>query len=105
MAVHELTTNAIKYGALSVPEGHVRVDWSIEADADGETLVLDWVETDGPPVTEPATNGFGIMLIERGLKQDMSAEIKVEFLPQGVCARLRAPLKPQGTAPPEAFHA
>ncbi|WP_419759994.1 CheR family methyltransferase [Acidisoma sp.] len=101
MAVHELTTNAIKYGALSVPEGKVRVDWSVETDPKGETLVLDWVETGGPTVGRPNGNGFGMLLIERGLKQDMSAEIKVEFPPTGVCARLRAPLYPQGIMAPE----
>ena len=102
MAVHELTTNAVKYGALSVPEGLVRVVWSVEAGDDSETLVLDWIETGGPAVSAPGANGFGIMLIERGLKQDMSAEIKVEFPPDGVRAWLRAPVKPQRTALPEA---
>ena len=102
MAVHELTTNAIKFGALSVPEGKIRVDWSIESDASSQILVLDWVERDGPRVTVPAANGFGMLLIERGLKQDMSAEIKVEIVPTGVCARLRAPLQRQGTAIMEA---
>jgi two-component system CheB/CheR fusion protein len=106
LAIHELTTNAVKYGALSVPEGHVHVTWSIEpgAETGAETgvLLLDWVETDGPAVTGSPVRGFGMMLIERGLKQDMSAEITVEFLPAGVSARLRAPLPPQGAAPAEA---
>jgi two-component system, chemotaxis family, CheB/CheR fusion protein len=102
MAVHELTTNAVKYGALSVPEGNVRVTWVIEPGPQNEILVLDWVETDGPPVTPPTGRGFGMMLIERGLKQDMAAEISVEFRGTGVCARLRAPLNPQATSDPEA---
>ncbi len=102
MAVHELTTNAVKYGALSVPEGNVRVTWSVEPGPEHETLTLDWIETHGPTVNPPSGRGFGMMLIERGLKQDMAAEITVEFSPAGIHARLRAPLPHQGTATIEA---
>jgi two-component system CheB/CheR fusion protein len=102
MAIHELATNAVQHGALSVPEGKLRVTWAIEAGADGEVLKFDWVESGGPAVTPPAEHGFGMTLIERGLQQDMSAEIQVEFPVTGVRARLRAPLPPQRTAPPQA---
>jgi two-component system CheB/CheR fusion protein len=88
MAIHELTTNAVKHGALSVPEGTVQIAWHL----DGETLVLSWNEANGPPVSLPTRKGFGMTLIERGLKQDMSAEVTVEFPPEGVRATLRAPL-------------
>ena len=98
MAVHELTTNAIKFGALSVPDGKVQVSWSVEAGPAGETLLLDWVETGGPAVTRPTGHGFGMTLIERGLKQDMAAEILLDFPVTGVSARLRAPLKTQAAA-------
>jgi two-component system CheB/CheR fusion protein len=98
MAVHELTTNAIKFGALSVPDGKVQVSWSVEAGPAGETLLLDWVETGGPAVTPPTGHGFGMTLIERGLKQDMAAEILLDFPVTGVSARLRAPLKTQAAA-------
>jgi two-component sensor histidine kinase len=104
LAIHELTTNAVKFGALSVAEGHVHVTWSVEPGPETDILLLDWVETDGPPVKGPAEPGFGMTLIERGLKQDMSADIAVEFLPTGVAAKLRAPLPPQGAAPAEADH-
>jgi two-component sensor histidine kinase len=89
MAIHELTTNAMKYGALSVPEGRVDVVWRREAE---DMLVLEWVETGGPPVVAPTHRGFGMGLIERGLRQDMSAEVSVEFLASGVRAQLSAPL-------------
>jgi two-component sensor histidine kinase len=102
MAIHELATNAVKHGALSVPEGKLRVTWAIESAANDEILQLDWVESCGPAVTPPAEHGFGMMLIERGLQQDMSAEIRVEFPVTGVRARLRAPLAPQRMGPPEA---
>ena len=93
MAIHELATNAAKYGALSVPEGDVAVTWSVEQSGDGEHLVLDWAEHNGPPVTSPGKRGFGTVLIERGLAHDLSGEAKVQFLPDGVRARVRAPLR------------
>ena len=90
MAIHELATNATKYGALSVPEGNVAVTWTVDRTGDGEHLTLDWIERNGPPVTAPARRGFGTMLIERGLSHDLGGEAKLQFLPDGVRARLRA---------------
>ena len=58
MAVHELATNAAKFGALSVPEGDVAVTWVVEGAEDGEHLMLDWIERNGPPVKEPAQRGL-----------------------------------------------
>ena len=92
MAIHELTTNAFKHGALSVSEGTVRIVWHTEQPPDGEVLVLSWSEANGPPVSPPTYRGFGMTLIERGLRQDMSAEVTVTFQPEGVKATLRAPL-------------
>ena len=90
MAIHELATNAAKYGALSVPEGDVTVTWTVERRGDHEHLALDWVEQNGPPVMEPGKRGFGTILIERGLAHDLAGEAKVQFLPGGVRARLSA---------------
>jgi two-component system CheB/CheR fusion protein len=92
MAIHELTTNAVKYGALSVPGGLVSVTWQLEQNADGRVLTMDWAESGGPPVSAPERRGFGMTLIERGLRQDMSADVEVDFAAAGVTARLRAPL-------------
>jgi len=92
MAVHELTTNGVKYGALSVPEGCVDVSWTIEKIAELNWLVLKWVERNGPPVTPPEHRGFGMTLIERGFAHDVGGEATVEFTPKGVIATLRAPL-------------
>ena len=92
MAIHELATNAVKYGALSVPEGDVAVTWAVEGAGDGRTLVLDWSEQNGPPVAPPNKRGFGTVLIERGLVHDLSGEARIEFLPEGVRATVRAPL-------------
>ncbi len=99
MALHELATNAVKYGALSVPEGDVAVTWTLERSGDEEHLVLDWIERNGPPVTAPAKRGFGTMLIERGLSHDLAGEANIQFLPNGVQARLRAVVRNPGKAP------
>jgi len=92
MALHELATNAAKYGALSVPEGDVAVTWTTVRIGDDEQLILQWVEQNGPPVTPPAKRGFGTVLIERGLAHDLSGKAEIEFLAGGVRATVRAPL-------------
>ena len=93
MAIHELATNAVKYGALSVPDGNVAVTWDMERTDTGQHLILEWVEQDGPAVTPPTSRGFGSTLIERALNHDMSAQAKIEFLPNGVRAHVRAPIR------------
>ena len=93
MAIHELATNAAKYGALSVPEGDVAVMWSVERRGDGEHLALDWTEQNGPPVATPVRQGFGTTLIERGLAHDLSGQARIEFNPGGVRASVRAVLR------------
>ena len=85
MAVHELCTNAVKYGALSSPEGRVLIGWRKQ----GEDLILDWEEEGGPAVTPPAQSGFGTMLL-RGLSRRESGVF--EFRPRGLYARLVLPL-------------
>ncbi len=92
MAIHELATNAVKYGALSVQEGDVAVTWAVERDEDGDTLVLNWAEQNGPLVTPPAARGFGTVLIERGIAHDLRGEARIEFPAEGVRARVQAPL-------------
>jgi two-component system, chemotaxis family, CheB/CheR fusion protein len=100
MAIHELTTNAVKYGALSVATGTVSVRWRIEHTGEVDELFLEWIENNGPRVTPPDRHGFGLVLIERGLRQDMSANVEVEFAAEGVRAKVSAPLSgnPPATA-------
>jgi len=93
MAMHELTTNAVKYGALSVPEGTVGVTWTVEPTTTGKQLVLTWTERNGPTVTPPSRRGFGMTLIERSFAHDVSGEVKMDFAPEGVTAILCAPLQ------------
>ena len=82
--MHELTTNAVKFGALSSPDGKVDINWTVEKTAVGTDLVLKWVEQMVPPVAKPARRGFGMTLIERAFSNDVEGEAEVSFLPEGV---------------------
>lgn len=96
MALHELATNAVKYGALSIPAGHVRVSWTVTSpqdDGERARLVLTWREFDGPPVSPPSRRGFGSRLIERGLAAELSGEAHIDFRPDGVVCRIEAGLE------------
>jgi two-component sensor histidine kinase len=92
MAIHELATNAVKYGALSTPDGIVRVSWRFDHGAERPQFVLTWVEENGPNVIEPSTRGFGMTLIERGFAHELSGEASIAFSASGVRAMLSAPL-------------
>jgi two-component sensor histidine kinase len=92
MALHELATNAVKYGALSTPDGQVRIEWTVTAGPDGARLTLTWTESGGPPVTVPTRRGFGSRLIERGLRAELSGEARIDFAPAGVICRIEAGL-------------
>jgi two-component sensor histidine kinase/GAF domain-containing protein len=88
LALHELATNAAKYGALSVPAGRVAVAWALE----GRRLRLTWRERGGPPVAPPGRKGFGSRLIERGLARELGGEARLTFAPEGVVCEVVAPL-------------
>jgi PAS domain S-box-containing protein len=88
MALQELATNAVKYGALSVENGTVEISWSRA----GRRLRFRWAERDGPVVTPPERRGFGSRLIERSLAQDLDAEVCLSFDPKGVVCTVSAPL-------------
>ncbi len=97
MAFHELATNAAKYGALSVPEGRVALDWRVE----GERLVLPWVESGGPPVAPPRRRGVGPRQLERGLPHELHGELRLDYRPEGVDCTIAAPLDAVRPAPEE----
>jgi len=84
MALHELTTNAAKYGALATLGGRVDVNWRIVTEAAGRKLEFDWVETGGPLVTAPSRKGFGTQLLEAVLPRQINAETEVDFRPEGL---------------------
>jgi two-component sensor histidine kinase/PAS domain-containing protein len=93
LAMHELSTNAVKYGAWSNDRGTVEITWAIENDAtDGRRLEIVWQERGGPTVAPPTTRGFGSRLIERGLAGEMNADVTLQFEPEGVRCVIAAPL-------------
>ena len=93
MAIHELCTNAVKYGALSNEAGTVALRWYVGSAEDGARhLRLVWEESGGPPVAPPPRRGFGTRLIERGLASDLGGTARIEFLPGGVVCTVEAPL-------------
>ncbi|QIK78365.1 PAS domain S-box protein [Sphingomonas piscis] len=92
MAIHELATNALKYGALSNDSGTVEVAWSTAANR----LRFEWRERGGPPVEAPERRGFGSRMIERGLSAELGGTVKIHFEPQGVVCIVDAPLPESG---------
>jgi putative addiction module CopG family antidote len=90
MAVHELATNAAKYGALSVPTGRVSISWTVRPHSP-RSLCLRWREYGGPPVASPVRKGFGSRLIECSLASDLSGEVDLAFVATGVVCTIKAP--------------
>lgn len=92
MMMHELGTNAAKYGALANDGGRVAVEWAVAGEPGRESIRLVWSESGGPPVSPPARKGFGSRLIERGLAAQMGATVTIEYAPAGLRCVLQAPL-------------
>ncbi len=89
LVLHELATNAAKYGGLSQAGGQVAIAWGV-----GQGwLELDWIEAGGPPVAPPTRRGFGSRLIERSLKDQLGGEARLDFQPTGLVCRIRLPLR------------
>ncbi len=92
MALHELATNAGKYGALSSPTGGVRIEWRAAAEAAGDArFELAWTEHGGPPVAPPAQTGFGTVVIEDIPRAELNAEVTLTYAPEGFRWRLACP--------------
>jgi two-component sensor histidine kinase len=82
LAIHELATNAIKYGALSVPEGKIVISWKF--DRESHKLFLKWVEHGGPKVIPPSRRGFGYLVIQEMIERSLNATVALEFAAQGL---------------------
>ncbi|MGF7211976.1 PAS domain S-box-containing protein [Skermanella aerolata] len=91
LALHELATNAAKYGALSVEQGEVKLEWAVTGGIQ-PSLRIEWGESGGPLVVPPQRRGFGSRLIERGLAHEVDGEVDLDFSPQGVVCRVVVPL-------------
>jgi two-component sensor histidine kinase len=88
LALHELATNALKYGALSVEDGTASLTWSQE-DRDGKWyFVMVWKETGGPRVSVPKSEGFGGMVIRQSVAREAEGSVTLDYAPDGVCCRL-----------------
>jgi two-component sensor histidine kinase len=91
MVFNELLTNAVKYGALSLPDGSVSLTWRVGSGVQS-TLECEWCERLGPPVTAPKRRGFGTRLMERCIEHDLAGEFDLEFEPEGARCRLVFPI-------------
>jgi len=87
MVLHELTTNAVKYGALSVPSGCLLIEWS----RDETQLVIHWCETGGPPVKPPSRQGFGTRVVGR-VVHDLEGKLQFDWNPDGLACEIIIPL-------------
>lgn len=90
LLLHELTTNAVKYGSLSVEAGEVALAWQLDGPADATDVVLTWTETGGPPAAVPTRTGFGSRLIRTGLGG--TGGVQLRYLVTGLSAEFRTPL-------------
>lgn len=87
LAVHELATNAAKYGALSTETGHLRLVWRI----DDQALIVDWIETGGPPAVEPKSLGFGLSIVRSSIEAQFRGGVVYDWQPEGLHCRLSIP--------------
>lgn len=92
MAIHELTTNAVKHGSLSVLGGSIEVGWDVNSDDRGDRLQLEWIERDGPHVKSPRHQGFGSRLLQKVLTVQIDAEVSINYAPEGFRASIAVPL-------------
>lgn len=96
LALHELGTNAVKYGALSAPQGTVRIRWSVTPD---RLFVLEWIETGGPVVNQSDHRGFGSRLILQVLPAQLQGKADMDYRPGGIAFTLTAPVEAVGDQP------
>jgi PAS domain S-box-containing protein len=94
MAIHELATNAVKYGALSNETGEVHLSWLVDHTLKPPHLLLRWEEKGGPTVKTPSRRGFGSRLIERSLAYDLEGQVRMEYATAGLVCTVEAPLRP-----------
>lgn len=93
LALHELGTNAAKYGALSNDEGYVEIDWILASIPQGPELRLRWLERKGPSVLPPSRIGFGSRLIQKNLAAEFHGVVELEYQPDGFACTIRAPVE------------
>ena len=92
LVMHELSTNAIKHGALSRPEGQIAIQWTIEGVGSEAKFQFQWRELGGPPVVPTTHRGFGRILIEKAVEQEFGRPPMIRFTPEGLIYEITAPL-------------
>jgi len=90
LVIHEMMTNAAKYGALSVPQGRLSIDWMLDADG---ACIVDWSENDGPEVFAPSRKGFGTTLVASSMTYDLGGSVSIDYAVQGLRARFSIPAR------------
>ena len=90
LLMHEMMTNAAKYGALSSPAGHLSIKWVLTNAGDCE---IDWLETGGPVVVAPSTTGFGSKLIHTSVEYDLGGEVNIDYRPSGLVGHFKIPAR------------
>ncbi len=98
MVIHELATNAVKYGALSVPGGSVHIEWVVTSAADADRLAMRWEEAGGPQVAVPSRRGFGTRLLERQVAMEFAGTIELQYRPSGLLCQMDLGLPKPGRA-------
>ncbi len=93
MVIHELSTNTVKYGALSRGEGHIEIIWEIGGSGGEPTFSIRWTERDGPPIVAPAYRGFGTIVVTRMVEMSLDGETVLDYAPTGLIWKLTCPLK------------
>jgi PAS domain S-box-containing protein len=96
MAVHELTTNAVKHGALAVASGRVQVDWKIDDRGGEAVLAIDWCELGGPALAAQPSPGFGSRLLRQTITRELAGQLDIRFEREGVCCTIAVPLGATG---------
>jgi two-component sensor histidine kinase len=91
-ALHELAANAIKHGSLSRPKGRLDLKWSVSRMQRGMTLMLDWVEKNGPPARRPRRIGFGSRLVDLVIERQLNGEVQRSFTRDGLAVHMIVPL-------------
>jgi chemotaxis family two-component system sensor kinase Cph1 len=91
LVLHELATNAAKYGALQKPGGSVAIDCTVRSNG-GHELHLHWAESGGPPVRPPVRRGFGLELIERSVANELGGQAVLAYPIEGVSCKITVPL-------------
>ena len=93
LILHELASNALKHGALSVDAGKVDLSWRVDNQGSKPHLMILWIERNGPLVKQPERSGFGSILIRRSLDKVLTRRGDHQYLPEGVRAEISLPLE------------